>query len=140
MIRQTINNLKKHVFYEILNSHGRVFIIVKHSDNVVIGKRGFTKEEKEKGLILVFNTQMNFDWQNEALTAKLVFGTKSEHCFIPSDDIICVFSPELNLQFTTLGVYEDNNNKTEEEPAKKHNDDEQKGKIIKVDFSKKEKT
>lgn len=136
MLKETINNLKKHVFYEILNSHGRVFIVVRYSDNVVIGKRGFTKEEKEKGLILVFNKKMNFDWHDEAITARLVFGTKQEECFIPSDDIISVFSPELNIQFAALGNYE--SAKTEQRPQTKTEDDKQNGKIIKVDFSKKD--
>ncbi|MFQ3573642.1 MAG: hypothetical protein SNJ53_03310 [Thermodesulfovibrionales bacterium] len=134
MVKQTINNLKKQVFYDILNCHGRVFIVVRYSEDVVIGKRGFSKEEKDNGLTLVFNTKMNFDWSGDVLTTRLVFGTKVENCLIPSDSIVTIFSPELNVYFQATGTYEDT------EPAqrpKTTTNDTQKGNVIKVDFSKK---
>lgn len=94
-----MNNLKKHIFYEMLNLAGRVFILVRHSDDVIIGRRGFLPEEKEKGLVLVFNSRMNFVWDDEGISVKLVFGAVTEQCFIPAGRIASVFSPELNAQF-----------------------------------------
>ncbi len=94
-----LNNLKKHIFYEFLNLTGRVFAHVRYSDNVVLGNRGFTAEEKENGIILVFNSKMNFMWDDYGITVTLVFGTSPQRCFIPVDDIAAVYSPELNAQF-----------------------------------------
>jgi hypothetical protein len=48
-----INQIKylQNLFYDLLNDYGRVFIMVKYSDKTIIGNRGFTDEEKEKGLL-----------------------------------------------------------------------------------------
>ena len=100
VLNSEMNKLKKHVFYEMLNLAGRVFVLVRHSDDVIIGKRGFLPEEKEKGLILVLNTRMNFIWDDKGISVKLVFGTVTEPCFIPAGQIVSVFSPELNAQFS----------------------------------------
>ncbi len=93
-----LNELKKKTFFEILDLVGRVFIVVDYDERVVIGKRGFLPEEKERGLVLVFNNNMKFDWHNEAITATLVFGNTPEKCYIPIDAIATVFSPELRVQ------------------------------------------
>ncbi len=94
-----MNNLKKHVFFELLSLAGRVFILVRYSDNVVLGKRGFSAEEKENGIVLVFNPKMNFSWDEYGITVTLVFGTSPQKCFIPVEDITAIYSPELNAQF-----------------------------------------
>jgi len=96
-----LNELKKTVFYEMLNMAGRAFIVVRYSDGVIIGKRGFTEEEMKNGLVLVFNRRMNFSWDDSGITASLVFGTSPQRCFIPADDIVMIYSPELNSQFIT---------------------------------------
>lgn len=95
-----ITELKKQIFYEMLNLAGRVFILVNYAEDVIIGNRGFLPEEKEKGLVLVFNSRMNFEWNAQGISARLVFGPKSEKCFVPSDAIASVFSPELSAQFS----------------------------------------
>lgn len=96
-----LNHIKKHVFFEFMNLAGRVFVLVRYSDNVILGSRGFTAEEKENGIVLVFNSRMNFLWDDYGITVTLVFGTSPQKCFIPLDDIIAVYSPELNAQFVT---------------------------------------
>lgn len=93
-----LNDLKKHIFFEILELAGRVFIIVDYDESVVIGKRGFLPEEKERGLVLVFNSKMKFNWDNDAITATLVFGNTPEKCYIPINTIAGVFSPDLRIQ------------------------------------------
>ncbi|HAK89593.1 MAG: hypothetical protein A2077_06560 [Nitrospirae bacterium GWC2_46_6] len=95
-----LNNLKKHVFFELLNLAGRAFVLVGYSDDVLLGNRRFTAEEKENGIILVFNSKMNFMWDDYGITATLVFGTSPQKCFVPADAIRAVYSPELNAQFT----------------------------------------
>lgn len=93
-----LNELKKYTFFEILELVGRVFIIVDYDENVVIGKRGFLPEEKERGLVLVFNSKMKFSWDNDAISATLVFGNTPEKCYIPINAIAGVFSPDLRVQ------------------------------------------
>lgn len=94
-----LNALKKHIFFEFLNLAGRAYVLVRHSGNVVLGNRGFTPDEKENGIILVFNPKMNFLWDEYGITATLVFGTSPQKCFVPLDDITAIYSPELNAQF-----------------------------------------
>lgn len=139
-----LNNLKRHVFFEFLNMVGRVFVHVRYSDAVVLGKRGFTAEEKEDGIILVFNSKMNFTWDDYGITVTLVFGTAPQKCFIPIDEIVAVYSPELNAQFVTAplkgrqtrderGVNAgDKGGEERETPASSEN-------VIRVDFTRKEK-
>jgi hypothetical protein len=96
-----LNNLKRHVFFEFLNLVGRAFVLVRFSENVILGSRSFSDDEKENGIILVFNSRMNFLWDEYGISATLVFGTSPQKCFIPVDDIIAIYSPELNAQFMT---------------------------------------
>lgn len=95
-----LNTLKKNTFFEILELARRVFIIVDYDEGVVIGKRGFLPEEKERGLVLVFNNSMKFNWDNDAIKATLVFGNTPEKCYIPVNAIAGVFSPDLKVQLT----------------------------------------
>ncbi|MBF0345811.1 MAG: hypothetical protein HQL06_16480 [Nitrospirae bacterium] len=134
-----MNELKSKIFYDILNMVGRVFVIVKYSDNVQVGNRGFTKEEKEDGLTLVFNSSMNFVWQDDILEAKLVFGTTSQRCVIPVQYIVAIYSPELQTQFvTTYKPLEDvvtpQVEETTEDVVQGVEDN-----IVKVDFTRKKK-
>jgi hypothetical protein len=131
-----LTGLKKRVFFDMLDLAGRVFVLVRHSDNVVIGKRGFLPGEKESGLVLVFNRKMNFQWDEPGISAKLVFGQISENCFIPNEDILSIFSPELLAQFTVSPDEERGTKNTASrttEPEKKT----ARQKVVKVDFRKK---
>ena len=129
-----LNELRKQVFYEMLGLAGRVFVAVGYGDDVVIGKRGFLPQEKEKGIILVFNRKMNFTWDDEGITATLVFGTTPEKCYIPQSRIMTIFSPELNAQFSTFPQKETTAQDVDREAEEKPLADD---KVIKVDFSKK---
>ncbi|MBI5641703.1 MAG: hypothetical protein HZA17_14905 [Nitrospirae bacterium] len=129
-----LNELKKNMFYDLLNLAGRVFILINYAEDVIIGSRGFLPAEKEKGLVLVFNNKMNFTWDDAGLSAKLVFGSTPERCFIPNEAIVSVFSPELSAQFSVSPA--------EKEPAEQRPDREAKekpsadAKVVKVDFRK----
>ena len=129
-----LDELRKKVFFDMIRLAGRVFVAVGYGDDVVIGKRGFLSQEKEKGIILVFNQKMNFTWDDEGITATLVFGTTPEKCYIPQNRIMTIFSPELNAQFSTFPQNEAHGQHAEEEDGKKSSTDE---KVIKVDFGKK---
>jgi hypothetical protein len=142
MMVSNLNELKKKIFYDMLDLVGRVFILARYSSDVIIGNRGFLPEEKEKGIVLVFNRRMNFDWSPSGISAKLVFGSATHECFIPQDAIISVFSPELSAQFSVSPgpippVKEEVQPKKRAslrpaKPAKASND-----KVVRVDFKKK---
>ena len=132
-----LTDIKKHVFFELLDMTGRVFIHVKYSDDVLIGERGFLAEEKEKGLILVFNARMKFDWDEQGISATLGFGPKTEKCFVPPESIISVFSPDLNAQFSVSPAAEEAGQKKRNVKAVKKVHFISKEKVIKVDFQKK---
>jgi hypothetical protein len=149
-----LNSLKRHIFFEFINIAKRAFILVRYSEDVVLGRRGFTEDEKENGIMLVFNDRMNFQWDDYGLTATLVFGTSPQKCFIPADDIIAVSSPELNAQFVTSPSpsqprivssqkeYETHLSiqaKQAKQEQKGLKDKKQTGHVIEVDFTKKRK-
>jgi hypothetical protein len=49
----------QNLFYDLLNDYGQVYLVVKYSENTKIGNRGFTEEEKKKGLALeIFNQKI----------------------------------------------------------------------------------
>jgi hypothetical protein len=132
--------LKKTVFYEMLNAVGRVFIVARHSDGVMIGTRGFTEEEIKNGIVLVFNTSMSFSWDDSGISSTLVFGTTPHKCFIPAEDIVVIYSPELNAQFVAapLPGQESSDAKTPgEEQAGEGKKRPADSKVVKVDFQKK---
>ena len=130
---KNLADLRKQVFFDMLDIAGRVFVAVGYGDDVVIGKRGFLPQEKEKGIILVFNQKMKFTWDDKGITATLVFGSTPERCFIPQEMIMNIFSPELNAQFSTFpqGKTAD---KTAQEDDEKTPAEE---KVIRVDFGRK---
>ncbi len=131
-----LNTLKRHIFYELLNLVGRVFIVVRYHEDVQIGRRGFLPEERERGIVLVFNHNMNFQWHEWGIEAKLIFGGLVEHCLIPVEHIIAIYSPEVNTQFfclpEALGAEEA---PSEEESPETHPEEtSSEDKVIKLDF------
>ena len=134
-----LNSLKKHVFYELLQMAGRVFVLVRHSEHVILGNRGFSADEQENGIILVFNSRMNFQWDEYGITATLVFGTSPQKCFIPVDEITAIYSSELGVQFTMstpTGKMQEIHPKG---AADTKDSSESAGNVIKVDFTRRHK-
>ncbi len=101
----------QNLFYDLMNDYGQVYIIVKYSENSTIGKRGFTEEEKKKGLILIFN-QKNYkdlQWAEDgSIITALGFGVnnKPEKCFLYFDDIVSVFSPDARVRFDRWDMWD----------------------------------
>jgi hypothetical protein len=100
------NQLKylQYLFYELLNDYGQVYVVIKYSENSSIGNRGFTEEEKQKGLILTFNQRNHktLQWTEEgSVITALGFGSnnKPEKCFLHFDDIVSVYSPYAKIRF-----------------------------------------
>ena len=132
------------LFYDILNDFGRVYIIVKHSENSYVGKRGFTDAEKERGLVLVFNDRnyKSLVWDNNgSIQASLGFGAdnKSEECFLHFDDLVTVFSPDCSVRFDRWDMLNSKKDETssvnESKPSAKTDSDV---KVISIkDFKKK---
>lgn len=101
----------QHLFYELLNDYGQVYVVIKYSENSGIGNRGFTEEEKEKGLVLTFNTRnhKSLQWTEEgSITTTLGFGgnNKPEKCFLHFDDIVAVFSPYAKIRFDRWDMWD----------------------------------
>lgn len=97
------------LFYDLWNDFGSVYLLVNYSDRSVIGRRGFTEDEKKQGLVLVFNarTSASLNWDREGnLSCVLAFGTRKEDVSIHHDDLAGVFSPEAGVRFlrTDLGA------------------------------------
>jgi hypothetical protein len=132
----SLNDLKKQVFFDMLKLAGRVYVLVRYSENVVIGKRGFLPEERERGIILVFNDRMDFDWDLAGISATLNFGAAFEKCFIPPDDILTIFSPDLSAQFS---VSPEKNEKTHGKQDETKEEKSPDGKVVRVDFNRKDK-
>ncbi len=130
-----MKDLKKEIFHGMLNLAGRVFMHVGYSENVIIGKRGFLPEEKEKGIILVVNNRMKFECNDSAITVKLVFGTTAEECLIPFEEVLSIFSPELNAQFS-IAPKAAGGQQADSDSDKTAGPDTSE-KVIKVDFNKK---
>lgn len=127
-----IRALKKTVFFELMRLAGRVFIAVRHSPDAVIGSRGFLPEEQQSGLVLVLNSRMQFSWIGTGIDATLVFGTTPQKCFIPTDDIAAIYSPELGARFL-VDLPSHQAEKAAPEPGESTPEE----KIVRVDFRKK---
>jgi len=100
----------QNLFYDLLNDYGRAFIIVKYSERSIIGNRGFTDEEKENALTLVFNDKnhKNLQWTEDGgIVAALGFGANNriENCFIHNEDIVSVFSPDSMVKLDRWDVW-----------------------------------
>ena len=139
--------LKKEVFSRLMEISGRVFILVRHSERVIIGHRGFTEDEKEKGITLVFNRDMGFVWDETGISATLSFGSTAEKCMVPSSDIVAIFSPEAGVQMlfdpsrleaVTNGSETEDENEGGIKHEAPHVEDGTDDKVIRVDFHKKE--
>jgi hypothetical protein len=103
----------QHLFYELLNDYGQVYVAVKHSENTAIGNRGFTEEERKKGLVLTFNRKnhKNLQWSEDgSITTTLGFGNsnKPEKCFLHFDDIVAVFSPYAKIRLDRWDMWDGN--------------------------------
>ena len=135
----------QNLFYDLLNDYGRAFIIVKYSERSIIGNRGFTDEEKEKGLALVFNNKnhKNLQWTEDGgIVAALGFGTNNriENCFIHNEDIVSVFSPDAKVKFDRWDMLDAKESPEESEKFREPEEEKSAGEnIISLDNFKKSK-
>jgi len=145
MKARRLNDLKRHVFFELLETVGRAFLVIRYSERVRIGRRGFLPEEKEQGLILVINRQMNLRWEEGVIRCRLVFGQTPEDCLIPEEFVIGVNSPETKTQFL---CFADTSPKETHRPPKPRKAPKPRptaakksgpSKVVSVDFTKKKK-
>jgi hypothetical protein len=130
--KASMTELKKKVFFDLMELAGRVFIVIRYSDEVMIGDRGFIGQEMETGLTLIFSSSMRFLWEGDFIEARLSFNNRVQKCIIPADNIIAIYSPELNTHFTTSFVSEASSDDSDSETPSVEN-------VIKVDFTKKKK-
>ncbi|MFC1549359.1 ClpXP protease specificity-enhancing factor SspB [Nitrospirota bacterium] len=137
-------DIKKDLFFRLLDGAGRVFVHVLPSMELEIGRRGLVGDELENGITLVFNSHMKFDWGDYGIEVTLVFGSTPEKCFIPTDAIDAIYSPELKVQLLmeqTDDVSKPRDSKSAQ-PKEKAAEvtgtvSKSEGKVIEVDFHKK---
>ncbi|MDO8747410.1 MAG: hypothetical protein Q7J70_07105 [Thermodesulfovibrionales bacterium] len=135
------NQLKylQNLFYDMMNDYGRVFVVIKQSERTMIGNRGFTDEEKENGLILAFNSKnyKTLQWTEDgSIVTTLGFGSnnKVENCFLHSDDIISVYSPDAKIKFDRWDMMETKDSLSESQKIRNDKKDAvTKGKIVSLD-------
>ncbi|MCG2813935.1 MAG: hypothetical protein L6245_04560 [Thermodesulfovibrionales bacterium] len=135
------NQLKylQNLFYDMMNDYGRVFVVIKQSERTVIGSRGFTDEEKENGLVLAFNSKnyKTLQWTEDgSIITTLGFGSanKVENCFLHSDDIISVYSPDAKIKFDRWDMLETKDSLSESQKIRNDKKDAvTKGKIVSLD-------
>jgi hypothetical protein len=136
----------QNLFYDLLNDYGQVYMVVKFSDKTIVGNRGFTEEEKAKGLVLVFNRKNHKDlqWTEEgSVTAMLGFGTgnRPEKCFFYCDDIVSVFSPAAGVKFDIWKIAGDEDHpETSKGPVTAGKGKTRNQKIVSLDGFRKSKT
>jgi len=136
----------QNLFYDLLNDYGRVYIIVKYSDKTKIGNRGFTDEEKQKGLVLVFNDKnyKTLQWTDDgSIISSLGFGSgnKPENCFIHADDIASIYSPDAMIKFDRWDMLEAKEAPSESKEIKAAKKDAASaGKIVSLDRFRKTKS
>jgi hypothetical protein len=129
----------KNLFYELLNDYGKVYIIIKYSDLTTIGNRGFTAEEKDKGLVLVFthNNYRRLDWTDDGdITVAVSFGNDNrlENCYLYHDDIIALYSPDAMVKYDRWDVLNIEEAKKQQKEMKDIGKDEiRKSKIISLE-------
>ncbi|MBT9537706.1 MAG: hypothetical protein IVZ94_06200 [Nitrospirae bacterium] len=105
----------------------------------MIGSRGFTDEEKENGLVLAFNSKnyKTLQWTEDgSIVTTLGFGSnnKVENCFLHSDDIISVYSPDAKIKFDRWDMMETKDSLSESQKIRNDKKDAvTKGKIVSLD-------
>lgn len=144
-----LDNIKRDLFFALLNDAGRVYIHVLPSMELEIGRRGLVGDELKNGITLVFNSRMKFTWDEYGIEATMVFGSTPEKCFFPAAAIDSVYSPELDVQLTAgqakaadapsaAKKAQQKDNKKKKTPGPPCSDTPG-GKVIQVDFKKKDK-
>ncbi|MEK7741421.1 MAG: hypothetical protein AAB292_00475, partial [Nitrospirota bacterium] len=129
----------QNLFYDMMNDYGRVFVVIKQSERTMIGSRGFTDEEKENGLVLAFNSKnyKTLQWTEDgSIVTTLGFGStnKVENCFLHSDDIISVYSPDAKIKFDRWDMMETKDSLSESQKIRNDKKDAvTKGKIVSLD-------
>lgn len=123
----------------MMNDYGRVFVVIKQSERTMIGSRGFTDEEKENGLVLAFNSKnyKTLQWTEDgSIVTTLGFGSnnKVENCFLHSDDIVSVYSPDAKIKFDRWDMMETKDSLSESQKIRNDKKDAvTKGKIVSLD-------
>lgn len=137
----------QNLFYELLNDYRQVYVIVKYSENSIIGQRGYTDDEKEKGIVLVFNQRnyKNLQWTDDgSIIATLGFGmnNRTEKCFFHCDDIVSVFAPGAKVRLDRWDMQDtedQHGSKTSSEPEALKSLDTKEVKVVSLDHFKKTK-
>jgi hypothetical protein len=137
----------QNLFNDLLDDYGQVYLVVKYSENSVIGQRGYTADEKEKGIVLVFNQRncKNLQWTDDgSIIATLGFGinNRAEKCFLHRDDIVSVFTPGAKVRLERWDMWDtedQNESNTSADPEALNPPDTREAKVVSLDHFKQKK-
>lgn len=127
-----MDSFKKSVLTAVFDRYNRFFLHAMPHPRLHIGKRGLTKEEEEKGIVLVFGEESyrEFAWGADYFTVLMRFSGVWESLLIPLNSIVTIFdnptTPDFIINFRLPKP---------EETVKRHDDEDHK--VIKLDFKKK---
>lgn len=136
---------KKQVLELLFDFYDKFYMHVVPAGDIRIGERGFIGNESEHGLVLVFSASSykNLRWDENALYADMRFSGKWESLVIPFKSVATVFDdpgkPNFVFKFSMYTEKESSGkNKEKGKSADKSRVESSDGKVVKVDFSKRD--
>jgi len=140
-----MSKFKKQVLELLFDFYDKFYMHVVPAGDIHIGERGFLGNENEHGLVLVFSASSykNLRWDENALYANMRFSGKWESLVIPFQSVVTVFDdpgkPDFVFKFAVETEKEPSSkNKEKEKSADKSRVKSSNGKIVKVDFSRRD--
>jgi len=137
-----MSKFKKQILELLFDFYDKFYMHVVPAGDIRIGERGFIGNESEHGLVLVFSASSykNLRWDENSLYADMRFSGKWESLAIPFQSIVTVFDdpgkPEFVFKFSVYIEKEPTGkNDEKEQSAEKSRVKSSTGKVVKVDFS-----
>lgn len=111
---ENLNFFKKELFYSLIEKNEKFYINIMSVDDLKVGKRGLTEEEKKNGLILVFSntSYKNLTSDDEFLYCNMRFSGLWEEIVIPIYAIHIFFDDIYNPNFVFRFRFEEKKEKS----------------------------
>ncbi len=134
--------IKERIITSLLDELDIIYIHALPHDELIIGKRGLVGQEVEHGIILAFGSfsSSNLSFYHNGLSASLQFAGVWEDVFIPFDAIYVIVDDLREPSFMfNFKASEKEKNSNKSNTRKKSKTIDKSGKVINVDFKKKNK-
>lgn len=119
---ENLNSFKKELFYSLIQKNEKFYISIVSVDDLKIGRRGLTEDEKKNGLILVFShtSYKNLTSDDEFLYCDMRFSGLWEDIVIPIYAINLFFDDMYNPNFVLRFKFEEKKEKSDDKSSKKN--------------------